>query len=120
MIEKKCPGCPNFFWGRSNRIYCSQKCKSKINNDRVAERDKIVIEIDKTLKKNRKIIAQLYNLFGGQELTQAIIKNSGLDNPFKTTNGRMETGELYSCVYEYCLVKLHNKNYKIIKNAKST
>ena len=119
MKEIKCP-CGKSFLGRSNRIHCKQSCKSEVNNARVAERDKFVNEIDKILMKNRKILAQLYTLFGEQELTGAMIKSSGLDNPFKTNNGRMKSGDLYSGFFEYCLVKLQNKNYRIIKNTKST
>jgi hypothetical protein len=115
MKNKTCP-CGNSFFGRSNKIYCKPSCKSEANNARVAEANKSVDEIDKILMKNRKILAQLYNLFGEQELTQAMIKNSGLDHTFKTKNGKMGTGELYSSFYEYSLVLLKNQNYKIIKN----
>ena len=73
MVLKQCENCGDPFEGRSNRVYCSQTCKSAINNSRIVERDKNVRFIDQKIRTNRRILMQLYNLYGDTQLPPFVI-----------------------------------------------
>jgi hypothetical protein len=112
MIEKNCPNCGNPFHGRSNRAYCSQSCKSAINNFRVAERDKDANIAAQKVKANRRILMNLYNLYGNIELPPMVIEKTKLD---KTWNSRVSSDYKKQLFLDFCLVKLTNGNYLIEK-----
>ena len=112
MIEKNCPNCGNPFYGRSNRSYCSQSCKSAINNSRVSERDKDANIATQKVKANRRILMSLYNIYGNIELAPMVIEKTKLD---KTWSSRVNHKEKKQLFLDFCLTKLENGNYLIEK-----
>lgn len=112
MIDKNCPNCGNLFYGRSNRTYCSQSCKSAINNSRVAKRDKDANIAAQKVKANRRILMSLYNIYGNIELSPMIIDKTKLD---KTWNSRVSADYKKQLFLDFCLEKLLNNNYLIYK-----
>jgi hypothetical protein len=112
MIDKNCPNCGNSFYGRSNRTYCSQSCKSAINNLRVAKRDKTANFIAQKVKANRRILMSLYNIYGDIELSPMVIDKTQLD---KTWNSRMSLDRKEQVFLDFGLQLLPNNNYLIIK-----
>jgi uncharacterized Zn finger protein (UPF0148 family) len=112
MIDKNCPNCGNPFHGRSNRTYCSQSCKSAINNFRVAERDKDANIATQKVKANRRILMNLYNLYGNIELPPMVIEKTKLD---KRWSSRINYEKKMQLFLDFCLTKLVNGNYLIEK-----
>ena len=115
MTINKCPNCKIEFTGRENQRYCSTRCKSAVNNARINERDKISKAIESKMRANRKILMMLEQVYGQQELPPIIIKNSCLNQTYKTGLATNEIGEKTIFFYDYSLTYLVNKNYKISK-----
>lgn len=113
MTRKECQWCGQRFEGRANKTYCSQNCKSAMNNGRVAERDRESLSIIQKLNENRRILRALHGVFGETELPESVIQKSGLN--FQVNNGR-GTREVNSVqILDYIVRKLENTNYKILK-----
>ena len=77
MNAKTCESCGSLFEGRANKRYCSSRCQSTTNNQRVAERDEIARTFEREIRTNRRILITLYRLFGDKELPEFVIRNSG-------------------------------------------
>ena len=80
-----CERCQTDFVGRANRQYCSTACKSAVNNDRQYVKTRDLILINKTLRANRRIMIELYELFGEQPFDRQLLDRKGLDS--KRTTG---------------------------------
>ena len=112
MEVKNCPNCGNSFVGRANRAYCSSSCKSAINNSRVSERDKRANEVAKVVSNNRRILMQLYNVYGEIELPQIVIDKTSLNKVWHSwisPNGKKQI------FLDMVLEHLPNSNFLIRK-----
>jgi hypothetical protein len=112
MIEKNCPHCGNSFYGRSNRTYCSQSCKSSINNFRVAKRDEDANRIAQMVKANRRILMNLHDIYGKIELPPIIVDNTRLD---KKWHSWISSDGTQMAFLDFVLRRLPNHNYSIFK-----
>jgi predicted nucleic acid-binding Zn ribbon protein len=57
---KNCIKCGAQVIGRSDKKFCSDECKTTFNNNKYRERYKMVISINKILRKNYSILYDLY------------------------------------------------------------
>lgn len=114
MTQNVCqnPSCREIFEGRANKVYCSSSCKSAVNNSRVAERDEKALGIERKLKANRRILRNLYSLYGEEELPPIILNSTKFD--FQYNTGRTTQANSLK-VLDYQIFKLENKNYRILK-----
>lgn len=112
MKEKTCENCSSQFMGRDNQLYCSPRCKSAINNQRVAERDKNARIIEYHIKSNRRILMMLHKLYGDTELPEFMITKT----PFKMKyhNGILQDKATVR-ILDFTLTKLANNNFIIKK-----
>jgi hypothetical protein len=106
-----CERCQTDFEGRANRQYCSTACKSAVNNERQYVKTKDLIHINKTLRANRRIMADLYELFGEQPFDRQLLDRKGLDS--KRTTGSTDRSLLF---YEYVLSQNNQGLFFITKN----
>ena len=112
MIDKNCLNCGNIFYGRSNRTYCSQSCKSAINNFRIAERDEGANKVARMVKTNRRILINLHGIYGNMELPSVIVDKTRLDKKWYNWASPDGTQQVF---LDYCLRRLPNSNYLISK-----
>lgn len=112
MAIKICPHCGDPFEGRANRTYCSTSCKSAINNARVAERDVTANYVAKIVKNNRRILMQLYDIYGERELPSIIISATKLNKKWYNT---MSTDGKQLVFLDCILKELSNGNFIIYK-----
>lgn len=59
MSGKRCIHCGKEFVGRSDKIYCSDGCRTASNNEKYAQRWREVRKIDRILKRNYGIVSTL-------------------------------------------------------------
>ena len=112
MVSKNCPHCGNSFVGRSNRNYCSQSCKSSINNFRVAKRDENANAVARKVKANRRILMTLHNIYGGVELPSFVVEKTKLDVRWYSS---MSDNRKQQVFLDFILHRLPNNNYLISK-----
>ena len=99
MVEQICQNCGAFFTGRANQLYCTQSCKSAINNCRIAERDKTARLIEKKIKINRRILMTLHRLYGEIELPDFIITKTAFNGSFNNGISKDKTKFIF---LDYC------------------
>ena len=107
-----CKSCDLIFEDRSNRIYCSQSCKSATNNTRVAERDKTARYVERQVKANRRVLMMLYNLYGDCPLPAFMIEKTSIN---KNWNNGVSPDGKQVLFLDYILKELPNNYFQIIK-----
>ena len=108
---KICPVCNGVVQGRTDRVYCSTKCKSAKQYEIKTSTETFYKEVDKILKTNRKILKQ-YNKGGFSTVRKEELLSLGFNPKFFTHYWKNKEGQVYLFCYEYGFLE-HIKNRKI-------
>ncbi|GMN11259.1 hypothetical protein MTsPCn9_11340 [Croceitalea sp. MTPC9] len=105
MIKiRKCPICASLVKGRSDKLFCSAKCKSISQYENRQEREKFYLTVDKQLKTNRKLLKR-YNKSGFTTIRKSELNDKGFNPKFFTHYWKNKKGDVYLFVYEYGFLK---------------
>ncbi|PZD79440.1 hypothetical protein [Mesonia sp. K7] len=96
----KCLQCEKETFGRSDKKFCSPECRNEYNNERYRREQKAVIDINKTLKKNRMILKRL-NPEGKIVVPSEILLKAGFDLEYFTNIYTTKNGREYRFCYDY-------------------
>ena len=114
---KTCPVCESPIKGRSDKMFCSTKCKSINQYEIRQEKEIFYLEVDRRLKTNRKLL-KAYNYQGFTTVQKAALLNDGFNPNFFTHYWKNSKGDVYLFVYDYGFLDLKKsgKNkYLIVK-----
>lgn len=101
MIDtKNCPVCGTEVKGRSDKKYCSVKCKSIHQYEQRQETETFFLKVDRQLKINRKLLRR-FNKSGFTTIRSSELISQGFDPKFFTHYWKNKKGEVYLFVYEY-------------------
>ena len=106
-----CQKCDTPFEGRANRQYCSTACKSAVNNERQLVKTKELIDTNKILRRNRRILMDLFDLFGSQPFERVLLDRKGFDANYLTS--AEDDGIIF---YEFALRQKSKGIFFITKN----
>ncbi len=112
MAERTCTECRATLLGRIDKRFCSDQCRSTHNNRRNSEPNKYVREINKALRKNRRILDSL-NPGGKIKVSAARLKEKGFDFRYHTGISRGRDGGIYYYCYDQGYVPIE-KNYFLL------
>ena len=98
--SKTCPVCGVGVKGRSDKVFCSTKCKSIAQYENRQENEKFFLHVDKQLKINRKILKR-YNKSGYTTIRSSELVKEGFNPKFFTHYWKNQKGDVYLFVYEY-------------------
>jgi hypothetical protein len=112
---KRCLECNEVLIGRSDKKFCNPYCKSSYYyNKRIKTENKIFTEVDKILKKNRKILKQ-YNKAGKSTVIKSKMISEGFNPKYFTNYWRAQNKNIYFFCYEYGFMeKQENQKVKYI------
>lgn len=98
MMEKRvCPGCGFTIYGRTDKVFCTDQCRTQHYNQKYREVDHAVRKINAALKRNRKILIELLDL-GKTEVDEQTLLEMGFDFRYITAVVREEKDKLsYRC-----------------------
>ena len=99
-MRLKCLYCGDEFVGRSDKKFCSDQCRSNYNNKIKREHEKLIIDINKKLRKNRKILKAL-NPIGKTTVRREYLDKLGFDFQYHTHTFKTKNNNLYKFCYEY-------------------
>ncbi|MGB5499749.1 MAG: hypothetical protein WBM77_12545, partial [Maribacter sp.] len=102
--EKLCPVCGILLKGRSDKKYCSVKCKSINQYENRQETEAFYLKVDRQLRTNRKILKR-YNKSGFTTLRKSELIAEGFDPKFFTHYWKNKKGDVYLFVFEYGFLK---------------
>ncbi len=97
---KNCPVCDTELKGRSDKKYCSIKCKSIHQYEQRQETEAFFLKVDRQLKINRKLL-KTFNKSGFTTIRRSELISQGFDPNFFTHYWKSKKGEVYLFVYEY-------------------
>jgi len=112
---KKCPECGEEIKGRSDKVYCSIKCKSVNQYSKRLQNEQFYLKVDKQLKVNRKLLKR-YNTAGKSTIRKAILMEQGFDPHYFTHYWKNTKGSVYLFCYEFGFLELkeHNKEKYVL------
>ncbi|MEZ7495856.1 hypothetical protein QO206_10175 [Leeuwenhoekiella aequorea] len=102
---KMCPVCESPIKGRSDKKFCSTKCKSINQYEIRQEKEIFYMEVDRQLKTNRKLL-KTYNYQGFTTVQKAALLNDGFNPNFFTHYWKNSKGDVYLFVYDYGFLDL--------------
>ena len=115
-MERYCRECGKLIYGRSDKLYCDDSCRNSFNNTKERE-NRIEIEaINRSLKRNFKILKELTNR-GKRRVSKEILASLGFDFRYFTSIRREKGGKIVMQCYNYSYVNGSNGSvYITIKN----
>ncbi len=100
METRKCPVCDAPVIGRSDKKYCSDQCRAVANNQFKQKTQKLIIDTNKRLRRNRTILKTLSPV-GKATVRKTVLENMGDDFLAFTALYLPSTGNLYYLCYDY-------------------
>lgn len=114
MSETKiCLDCGQLLIGRSDKKFCDDTCRSNYHNKLDRNSRNLVRNINYTLRKNRRVLAEL-NLDGKAKTTKEQLMKRGFDFNYHTSIYKTKNGKTYYFVYEQGYLPLENDWYALV------
>jgi len=101
---KTCPVCGALVKGRSDKKFCSKKCKSIEQYESRQKTEVFYLQVDRQLKVNRRILKK-YNKSGYTVIRKSQLIEEGFNPKYFTHYWKNKKGEVYLFVYEYGFLK---------------
>ena len=105
----KCPICNSPFNGRSDKRYCSDQCRYIANNKSKVESEGVIVNLNKTLRKNRSILKKLCPI-GKTTVRKEILVALGYDTNFFTSIYLTSNKQIYYICYDYAFMPIIENN----------
>lgn len=99
MNERTCLNCQRELRGRSDQKFCSDQCRNTYNNKRNADSNNFIRKVNYTLRKNRRILAEL-NPGGKTKIHRKQLIKAGFDFDYFTGTYTTRKGHVYYFCYE--------------------
>lgn len=113
-MERLCLDCDSPLYGRSDKRFCDDACRSHYNN-KLQRRDLIYIrKVNAILNKNRRILKQ-YNPGGKTRTKIKNLQSEGFDFDFFTSVYETSKGNKYYFCYEYGYLVLPPDDVLLVK-----
>ena len=99
-VERKCLDCGDTLRGRADKKFCSDQCRNNYNNRLNRDSNNFVRNVHGLLRKNRRILADLYNE-GKTTIHKDALYALGYNFSFFTHIIESNDGNKYHYCYEY-------------------
>ena len=112
-MAQKCKNCGETFVGRSDKIFCCDQCRNSFNNKIKRQNEKLILDINKTLRKNRKILKQ-FNPEGKTTIRTEYLVKLGFDFRYHTHSYTTKNNNNYRFCYEYGYLRIEDDKTLIV------
>lgn len=112
-MEKYCKECGTKIFGREDKIYCSDQCRFQSHNRTKRLTEKTIMDINKILRKNRRILHDL-NPIGLTSIRREVLERLGFDFQFFTHQFITESGNYYYFCYEFGYAYAKNEKINVV------
>jgi predicted nucleic acid-binding Zn ribbon protein len=113
---KNCLACNKPVKGRADKKFCDDYCRNAYNNQLKTSSDKLVININNALKKNRRILESA--LPANEEMvksTKEKLLSRGFQFKYITHTYTNKKGNTYFFCYDYGYLPLENDWYLLVR-----
>lgn len=112
-MDRNCLECNDPIRGRADKKFCSDQCRNSHNNKQNSNANNYVRNINRVLKKNRRILEEL-NPKGTARVKKEKLVLRGFNFTYFTSTYSTRKGDYHYC-YEYGYVELDNENLMIVQ-----
>ena len=99
-MVNNCKTCGAKLIGRSDKKFCDAQCRSSFNSREKRKHEQLILEINKTLRKNRKILKQ-FNPEGKTTIRKEYLDKLGYDYRYHTHSYSTKSNNTYHFCYDY-------------------
>lgn len=115
MKSKECPYCGTTFSGRANKKFCSNACKNNHHNEAYRQSNKIVLNLDKKLHKNRAVLKDMFEVHRSSPVSLDVLRARGFDENFHTHTFNAPSGDRYTMIYDVGFKQSYDGQVQIIE-----
>lgn len=110
---KTCLHCSEPIRGRSDKKFCDPSCRNAYNNERNKDESQIMRNVNRILRKNRKILSEL-NPNGKAKVSQSELTSKGFDFNYFTNTYTTRKGGVYHFIYEHGWIRLDDGKFALV------
>lgn len=115
-VEKKCLDCGGIIRGRTDKKFCSDQCRNNYYNRLNRDSNNYVRNVHGLLRKNRRILADLYNE-GKRKVHRDALFALGYNFNFFTHVIETSGGQKFNYCFEYGFTDLGNDFLELRQNS---
>jgi hypothetical protein len=112
--NRKCLSCGSVVYGRIDKKYCNDNCRSEHNNKVNKVSSEYYRKVNTILRKNRRILEQL-NPRETSKTTKEKMLIEGFNFYYYTNIYTTKQGKVYYFVYELGYLELENEEYALVR-----
>ncbi|MBN2638212.1 MAG: hypothetical protein JXR65_03875 [Bacteroidales bacterium] len=116
-MNHACIECGEKFYGRTDKKFCSDQCRNSYNNRLNKDENSFMRNINRTLRKNRKILKDL-NPSGKTKVAKSQLAAEGFDFKHFTHVYKNKEGRIYYFCYEYGYLPIDHDYFALVINDK--
>jgi hypothetical protein len=116
-VERKCLDCGDIIRGRTDKKFCSDQCRNNYNNRLNRDTNNYVRNVHGLLRKNRRILADLYAEQKVKVHRDALIA-LGYNFSFFTHVIETANGQKYHFCFEYGYMEMENDFLELSQNSR--
>lgn len=109
----KCLECGINIYGRSDKKYCSDQCRTIYHNKNNMDANNFMRNINNILRKNRRILKEL-NPTGKSRTSKETLMERGFKFSYFTNEYITKTGKVYKFCYEQGYLELEKNKYALV------
>lgn len=114
MVERTCLECGAPIFGRADKKFCSDNCRNIYNYRKNRTDNQLVKKINKTLQRNRKILARL-NPKGKAKVHRFDLLQAGFNFNYITNEYHTKKGSVYRFVYDQGYLQLDEEYFYLVE-----
>ena len=116
-VFRTCLACGKPMKGRADKKFCDDYCRNNYNNRLNSDSTLMVRNINNTLRKNRRILAEIVSAAERPiTVSKQQLLDKGFDFKYITHIYASTAGKIYNCCYDYGYIPLKEKDlFQIIK-----
>lgn len=114
MNQKECKECGRLLFGRSDKKFCNDTCRSAFNNREKADQINFVRRVNEVLRRNRSILDRL-TPNGRSKTTRDRLAREGFHFEYFTSTYRTRAGDEYRFCYDLGYLELGNSYVLLVR-----
>ena len=114
QTPRHCLYCGEVLRGRADKKYCSAECRNGFHNHHASRNDAFMREVNKSLRKNRRILAELAPE-GKANVHEDRLVDRGFSFKYHTHVRRTKEGREYRFCYEYGYLEFKPRWYVLVR-----
>jgi hypothetical protein len=109
-----CLLCKQHMNGRSDKKFCNSACRNEYHNAKRLDNLKVLRAVNKTLRRNFKILHQAW-ICGEHELASSVLIKRGFNMNYFTSIQTLNNGTTYKFCYDIGFSIVNNNTIRILK-----